>query len=233
MTKMLAMTPLAFLLGGYLIGSIPWAWIIGRGHGIDIRQHGSGNAGATNVNRVLGKRWGVLCFALDFLKGFLPVLAAHLFLVRHGQASTGERDLLLIVAVFAPIIGHNWPVFLGFRGGKGVSVSAGALTALTPWAVLLGGLVWLVAFETSRYVSLASILAALSLPIAAWTFDRTGLASCSPSILGLLIALSLLVILKHHSNLRRLLAGTELKFARKDQDHAATPPPPPAPESTS
>jgi len=233
MTKMLAMTPLAFLLGGYLIGSIPWAWIIGRGHGIDIRQHGSGNVGATNVSRVLGKRWGVLCFALDFLKGFLPVLAAHLVLAHAGQASTGERDLLLIVAIFAPIAGHNWSVFLGFRGGKGMSVSAGALTALTPWAVLLCGLVWLVAFETSRYVSLASVLAALALPIAAWTLDRTGLAHCSPSILGLFVVLALLVVLKHRSNLRRLLAGTEAKFARKDKGHAATPQPPPAPESAS
>jgi glycerol-3-phosphate acyltransferase PlsY len=230
---MLVMTPLAFLIGGYLIGSIPWAWLIGRGHGIDIRRHGSGNVGATNVSRVLGKRWGVLCFALDFLKGFLPVLAAHLFLAHAEQASAGEHNLLLIVAVFAPIAGHNWPVFLGFRGGKGVSVSAGALTALTPWAVLAVGLVWLAVFEVSRYVSLASVLAAAALPVAAWTLDRTGVAPCSPPILGLLVGLALLVVLKHHSNLRRLLAGTETKFVRKKDDgHAATPQPS-TPESSS
>lgn len=212
---MLAMTPLAFLAGGYLTGSVPWAYLIGRFHGIDIRREGSGNVGATNVSRVLGKRWGVLCFALDFLKGLLPVVVAQIHLAHGGMTpSSAERDMLLIIAAFAPIAGHNWPIFLGFRGGKGVAVSAGALSALVPLPVLAAGLLWLAVFETSRYVSLASVAAALALPFAAWGAGQAGLADASPSILGLLTVLALLVVIKHRANLRRLRDGSEPRFTR-------------------
>ncbi len=220
---MLAMTPVVFLAGGYLAGSVPWAYVIGRCHGLDIRREGSGNVGATNVSRVLGKRWGVLCFALDFLKGLLPVLAAQLWVAHGGMApSPAERDTLLIIAAFAPIAGHNWSVFLGFRGGKGVAVSAGALAALVPLPVLAAGLLWLAVFEASRYVSLASVTAALALPFAAWGAGRAGLAEVSPAILGLLAVLALLVVIKHRGNLRRLRDGNEPRFIR-----------PPSPEEAS
>jgi len=225
--------PLAFLIGGYLLGSVPWAYLIGRAHGIDIRRAGSGNVGATNVSRVLGKRWGVLCFALDFLKGLLPVAAAQACLkAGWPEATAASRDALLMAAVCAPIAGHNWPVFLGFRGGKGVAVSAGALAALVPLPVLAAGLLWLAVFEASRYVSLASVCAALALPFAAWGASRVGLAAASPAILGLLAALALLVVVKHRANLRRLRDGSEPRFLRTSG--TPTPPSPHAshPEST-
>lgn len=202
-------------VGGYLLGSLPWAYLIGRGHGIDIRRHGSGNVGATNVSRVLGRNWGILCFGLDFLKGLVPVLAAQMLFAATAEWPKAGSEVLLIVAIIAPIAGHNWSVFLGFHGGKGVAVSTGALTALTPWAVLIAGAIWLLVFETSRYVSLASVLAAVVFPFAACGLSYAGISRQAPFTLGLLVVLSLLVVVRHRGNLRRLLAGTEAKFVRK------------------
>jgi len=217
--------------GGYLIGSVPWAYVIGRWHGIDIRCHGSGNVGATNVSRVLGRKWGVTCFLLDFAKGLLPVGLVRLALETRAPGwSAGAAEGLLLVAVFAPVIGHNWSVFLGFRGGKGVAVSAGALMGLSPWAVLICLGLWLVVFETSRIVSLASILAAVALPVAAWGLTRTGRADHSPLVLLLLAALALLVVARHRTNLQRLLAGTEPRFVRKNEDEPTSPDPASRPE---
>ena len=154
----------AFVLGSYLLGSIPFGFIIGKCHGIDVRQLGSKNIGATNVTRCVGKFSGKLCFLLDFIKGALPVLAAQWYLT-----SPPEYKVYWVIAVlFAAVLGHMFPVFLKFRGGKGVSTAAGAVLALVPYALLIALLVWVVVFLVSRYVSLASIAAAAVLPIVAW-----------------------------------------------------------------
>jgi glycerol-3-phosphate acyltransferase PlsY len=144
----------AVAFGGYLFGSIPWAYIIGKINGIDIREHGSRNVGATNVNRVLGKKWGVSCFFLDFLKGLIPILAVR-FLARMEIASAPDLDVVLVSA--AAVAGHMWPIFLRFKGGKGISTIAGIILALAPLSLLTAGAAWALIFHLSRYVSLASI----------------------------------------------------------------------------
>ena len=208
------------LVAGYLLGSIPWAYIIGRFNGIDIRKHGSGNVGATNVLRVLGKKWGYVCFALDFLKGVLPVLAATL-LAR--DAAGGLDAFAPVIAVFATVAGHVWPVWLDFKGGKGVATAAGTLVPLAPLPALAALRVWVVAFKISRYVSLASIIAAAAVPLAAFGLRFGGINpfplvlydSLQTVLLGVCIVLAVLIIGKHHSNIRRLLNGTENRFAKK------------------
>ena len=147
--------------GAYLLGSIPWGFFIGKLNGVDVRKEGSKNIGATNVTRCVGKRAGKLCFALDFLKGALPVLAAQFFF----KDSKNIFEYVVIAALFASVIGHMFPVFLKFHGGKGVSTAAGAVMALAPLPLVVALLVWVVVFLVSRYVSLASIAAAAVLPI--------------------------------------------------------------------
>ena len=129
---------LVAIIFAYICGSIPWGYIIGKVNGIDIRTVGSKNIGATNVTRCVGKKAGKLCFALDFLKGLLPVLLAQ-YLAKRGL--TGGEITTLIV-VFATIIGHIFPVFLNFKGGKGVSTAAGAIMALAPYALITALAVW-------------------------------------------------------------------------------------------
>ena len=215
------------LVTGYLLGSIPWAYIIGKFNGIDIRKHGSGNVGATNVLRVLGNGWGYTCFALDFLKGALPVLAATL-LAPNPDATGSQGCCMLdayapVIAVFATVAGHVWPVWLKFKGGKGVATAAGTLVPLAPLPALAALLVWVVAFKISRYVSLASIIAAAALPLAAFgmrfgeinPFPLVTYGRLATGLLWVCIVLSVLVIAKHHSNIRRLLNGTENRFAKK------------------
>src|SRR5712691_6251882 len=149
---------------GYLIGSCPNGYLIGRAFGIDIRQHGSGNIGATNVMRLLGKRWGYLVFTLDALKGFLAVRLAF-----DGAAATlsgsMHREIVGIATGLACILGHTFPVWLHFRGGKGVATSAGVLLGLMPIAVVSVFAVWMLLYQITRYVSVASIAAAVALPI--------------------------------------------------------------------
>ncbi len=208
------------LAGSYLLGSIPWAYIIGRFNGIDIRMHGSGNVGATNVLRVLGKGWGYGCFALDFLKGAGPVLAATL-LAR--KAEGGADAYAPMIAVFATVAGHVWPVWLKFKGGKGVATAAGTLLPLAPLPAVAALLVWVVSFKIGRYVSLASIIAAAALPVAAFGLHFGGvnpfpLVEWGPlrtALLGVCVVLTVLVIAKHHGNIRRLLDGTESRFGKK------------------
>ncbi len=195
-------------LASYLIGSIPFGYLIGRLHGVDIRTVGSGNIGATNVTRSIGKIQGKICFFLDFLKGVLPVTMANL-MFEENQAT------LALIAGLAVIIGHVFPVYLKFRGGKGVATAAGVALALAPYPLLCALLIWIVTFMTSRYVSLASIVAAASLPIVAALF--MGLKIGTPFELGkstiLFFALiAFLAILRHVSNIKRLLNGTESRF---------------------
>ena len=197
----------------YLIGSVPWAFIIGRMNGVDIREHGSGNVGATNVRRVLGKKLGILCFLLDFLKGFIPA-AAVLNINRYASINLSE-DIGFIICAFAVVAGHMWPVFLKFKGGKGVSTMAGILLALAPFSLLIGGAVWALFFYSFRYVSLASIFAALSLPVSAYFLSKYKIYDMSDTLQLILIILAALVIFRHKSNIIRLMKGTENRFSRK------------------
>ena len=162
---------LCLSLLGYLLGSFPAGYVAGRLAGIDIRTVGSGNIGATNVLRVLGKRWGYAVFFIDALKGFAAVRLAFLLLQFWPAAKPFTVQLTILTGVMC-IVGHNFPVWLGFKGGKGVATSAGVLFGLLPAAVPFVVLVWVIVFETTRYVSVASIIAAISLPIVVGLFLR-------------------------------------------------------------
>lgn len=205
-----AMTLPAWLLlalASYLVGSVPVGYLVGRLRGVDIRRAGSGNIGATNVFRVIGKPWGVLVFLIDFLKGLAPVLAANALPAALPDAAA-PGALPGLVAGLAAILGHNHPVWLGFRGGKGVATSAGALVGIMPLVVLCAMLVWLAVFLPTRLVSLASILAALSLPLLYAGVTRW-LGGFDPLALTLAVVIAVLAVWRHRSNIARLRAGTE------------------------
>jgi len=195
-------------LGAFLLGSIPTGYLVARAKGVDIRRHGSGNIGATNVFRTLGKPLGILVFFIDALKGFSAVwLASHF-----GQACPWTG----IVAAVAAIAGHNYTPWLGFKGGKGIATSAGVLLALMPWAVLIIAVVWFTVFKISRYVSLASICAAAALPVSVGALWYAGCGGNGP-LLGFALVISALAIWRHRSNIERLRAGTESRFERKNK----------------
>jgi glycerol-3-phosphate acyltransferase PlsY len=198
------------LLLVYLFASIPWGYLIGKYNDIDIREHGSGNIGATNVRRTLGKKWGRICFFLDFLKGFLPVLAVKLLVPE-------DLSWALPIAAFAAVAGHIWPIYLKFKGGKGISTTAGILLAIAPWSLLAAGISWVIVFYSTRYVSLASIIAAIVLPVCAFLLNYLEISSLPSPVLGILTALSLLAIIRHRSNIKRLLNGTENRFQKKQE----------------
>jgi glycerol-3-phosphate acyltransferase PlsY len=214
---------IGLVLVSYLLGSIPWGFLIGKAKGIDVRKEGSKNIGATNVTRCVGKWAGKLCFALDFLKGMLPVLAAQYLLGgKLIDVSEAQEAYVVIGVLFAAVLGHIFPVFLNFRGGKGISTAAGAIVALN-WIALVAALaVWVVVFLVSRYVSLASIVAAAVLPIVGWVMYLVESKYCpplstSPVVLIFLTVISLVAIIRHHSNIQRLLKGTENRFGRKSE----------------
>jgi len=196
----------------FLAGSFPSGFVIGKlVKGIDIRQHGSGNVGATNVFRVVGKRWGGLVLFLDALKGWLSVtVIASLFL--SGEPSFSGL-LWRLVAGFAAIAGHNWTPFLAFKGGKGVATSLGVALGLFPKAASCALASWALVLALSGYVSLASILAAFSFP--AWMFLFYRAAAGAPILFGLSILLALLILYTHRSNLGRLWAGKEHRIWKK------------------
>ena len=198
---------------GYLFGSFPAGYFAGRLAGVDVRTVGSGNIGATNVLRVLGKKWGYPVFIMDALKGFAAVRSAYL-LADYWPATKLFADYFAIVAALMSVAGHMFPVWLGFKGGKGVATSAGALIGLMPLAVPVVFLVWVIVFETTRYVSVASIVASIALPVIAgllahWNFVHTW------ALIYFSILIMLLVLWRHRSNFARLLNGTEQRFTRK------------------
>lgn len=198
---------------GYLFGSFPAGYFAGRLAGVDVRKVGSGNIGATNVLRVLGKKWGYPVFVIDALKGFAAVRTAF-FLVNYWPGAKPYSEYFAILAAMMSVAGHTFPVWLRFKGGKGVATSAGALIGLMPLAVPLVFFVWVVVFESTRYVSLASIVAAISLPIVAgllayWKFVDTS------ALIYFSLLIMLLVLWRHRSNFSRLLKGTEQRFTRK------------------
>lgn len=188
----------------YLLGSIPTGYLAGRMRGIDIRTVGSGNIGATNVFRVLGKPAGILVLVVDGLKGY----AACAWVAERF----GEAEGLRITAGLAAILGHNFTCWLRFRGGKGVATSAGVLAALVPGALIIILSIWIIAFALTRYVSLASLAAAFALPFATWITRH------SPSLTIVTGAMAALAIYKHRSNIQRLLHGTENRFGSKPRE---------------
>ncbi len=201
------------LLGSYLIGSVPFGYFAGKMQGIDLRECGSHNIGATNAGRVLGKKWGIIVFLADFLKGFLPVLLMAHMLGEDPVAMDAEQAGWMLGTIFAVVLGHTYTCFLKFKGGKGVATSAGALFALSP---VIGGYAvaaWLVMMLIFRYVSLASMVAAVVMLIVAWyEFCGSGETSVAGKMFfGLLAVLTVLVIVKHRTNIVRLLNGTESK----------------------
>ncbi|OUX37110.1 MAG: acyl-phosphate glycerol 3-phosphate acyltransferase [Kiritimatiellaceae bacterium TMED266] len=194
---------IVFVVGAYFLGAIPFGLLIARSQGVDIRSQGSGNIGATNVFRVMGKGWGLLTFLLDALKGFVP---AFLFPIWGG----GAGDWGLYCGLMA-IVGHSFPVYLKFKGGKGVATSSGMLLGIAPLAVGIGLLSWMLLMVVFKYVSLASIVAVLVVAVAVW-IEGSG----SPVMKGLITLLSLLIVWLHRTNIGRLFAGTENRFGKKD-----------------
>jgi len=198
----------------YLIGSIPFGYILVRlFKKQDIRATGSGNIGATNVART-APGLGIATLVLDALKGFLPVwFIGRYILISYDADVTGGAVLISLAALFA-VAGHIFPVWLGFRGGKGVATATGVFLVLCPQAVGLSLLVFLVVLVVTRYVSLASILATACFPLFAYALLRSASWNTKPVLLASVV-ISILIIVKHHENIRRLFNGTENKFGRK------------------
>ena len=194
----------------YLIGSVPFGVFAGRIAGVDIRKHGSGNIGATNVLRTLGKKYGIAVFLADALKGLIAVRLAVLF----AGADPLYRSSLGVLAAIFVVIGHSFPIWLRFRGGKGVATSGGACLGLLPGPTLIGGIVWILVFFAFRYVSVASIVAIAALPIAVWILSDRG-NSPNYLVFGFSVLIALLVIWRHWENIVRLANGTEPRFNRK------------------
>jgi acyl phosphate:glycerol-3-phosphate acyltransferase len=201
------------VIGSYLLGSIPFGYLAGQIAGIDIRKCGSGNVGATNVIRTLGKGYGYPVFVADFLKGLVAVKASLLIATR-VQPEWNSPEMFGILAAISSVIGHSFPLWLRFKGGKGVATSAGALFGLAPVAALVGAAIWTLTFWLTRYVSVASIATSAALPfiilITTWLRQSAG-----KSLFYSSVCLAAVVIWRHRSNLSRLRRGTEPRFTRK------------------
>jgi len=223
---MTALSNLAALIPiGYLSGSIPFGLLVGLAKGKDPRQHGSGNIGATNVGRLFGGKYFALVFALDLLKGLLPVLAAgwaaRAELNKSGHPPDWEIYLLWLMVGFAAVAGHMFSLFLKFKGGKGVATSLGVAIGVFPYFTIAGGIsivVWLMVFLIRRYVSLASMVASASFSGAyvaiAWYNGWQPFTRQLPLFVFAMLVPGLIVI-RHRSNIARLLAGTENRFASR------------------
>jgi len=225
----------------FLLGSIPTGVLIARAKGVDIRAHGSGNIGATNVLRTIGKPAGIACLVLDLLKGFVPALlgvSLIRFLEADGRIDSNplaiaaleplasvfpaERQWLAqslqVVTGLAAILGHNYSPWVGFRGGKGIATSGGVLLALMPAAVVILIVLWLIVFLASRYVSLASIVAALVLPFltlyGSWHHGKLADGTWNKPLFAFSVLIAAMAIWKHRSNIARLRQGTENRFSR-------------------
>ncbi|MDR3227923.1 MAG: glycerol-3-phosphate 1-O-acyltransferase PlsY [Puniceicoccales bacterium] len=215
--------PITAALVGYLLGSISFAVIIARRYGVDILQAGSGNPGATNVKRVCGRKPGNLVFALDVLKGLTasgwPQLAVWLAAAVQtggdlaGLADSGTLRNAQLAGFVGAVLGHCFSVFLRFKGGKGVAVSAGGLLGAMPVCFAISGVVWLVAYRFGRYVSVASLIAGAAFPVAAYLYYG---GACDPRFwLG--VAIAVFFIFTHRSNIIRLLRGEESGFKKGDR----------------
>ena len=205
---------LLWLVGAYLVGGIPFGYLIGRLRGVDVRTVGSKNIGATNVFRTVGKKWGFIAFFLDVMKGLLPTLAAKVW---------GSADWLPLAVGVMCVVGHMLTPYMKFKGGKGVATAFGMLIGLTPALVGVAFLVFVLAFAASNYISLGSCMAAAFLAVAVWfpMLGTRGYADLPQCILVTVIAL--FVIWKHRSNIKRLASGSENKiyiFSKPKQPQA-------------
>jgi glycerol-3-phosphate acyltransferase PlsY len=193
-----------WLLASYLLGAIPTSYIVSRTFaGIDLRQHGSGNLGATNLYRVLGWKYAVPVALFDIAKGAVPVL--------YFAPQVSRSELFALACGVAAILGHVFSVFVRFKGGKGVATAAGVMLGLTPLALSVAALVWVVVLLLTGYVSLSSIAAAAVLPPAVYLLEHPE----SPQLFWVVIAVALGVIVLHRRNIQRLLKGTENRFGRR------------------
>jgi glycerol-3-phosphate acyltransferase PlsY len=206
------------IIGAYLLGSIPFGLIIAKAHGKNLREIGSGNIGATNVSRALGRKWAYFCFLLDVLKGLVPTLTAVLLI----SSPPTTAELLLALAVgCAAVLGHILPIYIKFKGGKGVATSFGVALGLWPYYTVCASFtiaVWTVVVLIWRYVSLASITASVAFPLTLisailimpeWVFSNLW------PLLIVAIAMPIMVIARHRTNIKRLIAGTESKIFSK------------------
>jgi glycerol-3-phosphate acyltransferase PlsY len=200
-------------LVGYLLGSVNFAVLVAKRHGIDILKEGSGNPGATNVKRVLGKGPGNLVFALDALKGaagtYLP------FLLADAVSPGSPRFEVLVAGLAGTLLGHCFSCFLGFKGGKGVASTIGGLLVLLPIPIVIGAALWAIAFYATRYVSVASLALGLSLPLSCWLLPKFTSLQFSDAELIFAGAIALFNVWTHRSNIGRLLRGEENKFTKK------------------
>lgn len=215
-------------LAAYLLGSIPTGYLVAKAKGIDIRKTGSGNIGATNAMRVLGKPAGIFVLLMDALKGYAavawvtPLVFNQLcvWLHQHFSATydyfqyqpTEVQSRFFVLAGVCAVLGHNYTCWLKFKGGKGIATTAGVYLALAPWSVLVALVVFILAVLLRKYVSVGSIAAAIALPVTVWVMSPNNL------LLGIVTtALGLLAVWKHKGNIQRLMAGTENRLGQKKE----------------
>lgn len=211
---------------GYLLGALPFGYLVARAKGVNIFEVGSKSPGATNVRRVLGPGPGNLVFALDALKG--AAAASWALLARSsasvnynfeewglnltGRISGDDWVHLGVAGLVGALVGHSFSCFTKFKGGKGVATGTGGLLVIIPVSALIGGVIWALVFFSTRYVSLASIIAAASLPVSVWLRGRPTLIICMAALIALF------VIVRHRTNIQRLLSGTENRFVKNTGD---------------
>ena len=200
-------------VAGYFLGSLPTGFLVAKAKGVDIRSVGSGNIGATNVFRILGKRAGVFVLVVDGLKGWVAGALVSEFVLDHFSSAKDLQTLegLKIISGICAILGHNYTCWLGFKGGKGIATTAGVLAALFPKVFLTALAMFAVVFAGTRFVSMGSMAAAVALPVAAWLFEYSRRMIVVAAVMGAL------AIYKHKGNIQRLLNGTEtrVRFRRK------------------
>ena len=193
-----------YVLTAFFLGSLPFGHWLALARGVDLREQGSGNTGATNVGRVLGKKWGIFVFVLDLGKGWIAVALAK-------SVGNLPESWSVTVGVFA-VLGHVFSPWLGFRGGKGVATSAGILIGLAPWVALGVALIWFLAFQMSRTVSVASLCAATAFPLFVfWLMPEQKVFQ------WISIGMTVLVWFRHRDNLKRLLQGKESRFVKPEK----------------
>ncbi|NCD32554.1 MAG: glycerol-3-phosphate 1-O-acyltransferase [Spartobacteria bacterium] len=216
---------LTAIILSYVIGSISFAKIFAGIKGVDLAKSGSGNFGATNVFRSVGKGWGIATFVCDLLKGYLPVVVFPyiVYVVTHGAYDDRHTSELALTCGFCAIAGHNWSMFLKFRGGKGVATGAGVLLGVAPYSLGIGLISWIALLLISRYVSVASIGAALAVAISVcWRFFFS--QAIPIAVLVVVLLLCVLIIVRHKKNIVRLLKGEENRFhfTAKQRERAQT-----------
>jgi len=223
----------------FLLGSIPFGLLIAKSKGINIREHGSGNIGATNVLRVVGKKYGITCFMLDFFKGMIPALLG-ISLIQYGgqnQAmtigalsnfatilpssdSTTAQAMQLVTGLCA-ILGHNYSPWVNFKGGKGIATSAGVFSAFMPAAIPLLIILWCLLFFTTRYVSVASIAVSIALPLTvisgSWFHGKIADGSWNKPLFFFSVFIGAMAVWKHRTNIVKLMNGTENRFTPKSK----------------